>query len=323
MSRKSSRLFVYRLVVLVIVSIAVPTFFVFSLESTYSPIEEISSVTQSPDAFAIVSIHVSTDDQTLDWFEFDLSIKYYSLNGTSVPCRAYVIILGDGSYGDIGVSLSEFEYKEIVYFHSNDSWTIYEKWEYQISGGFPREISTETDFPYDRYISPRFCIWTNTTSEIEIRLVSDAPDGYVMSLSDYHFASSTSVWNEMNLGQRLFVGVPEMDPLMFRVSTYRNQTARLVLVVPLTALLILFSWLAVLTTIKVSDETRRLQILLGSTIGIFGTILSLTQSARGVSFFLLAGIAFPAVWLLSEIVGHLREERKKIAEKDKLRTDLI
>jgi hypothetical protein len=284
-----------------------------SFSLAWTPVNDVPNYASFDDRYARLHLTAIADTDSPNSFTINYEVSYYVQPGLNNSTRFTMITTGTEPNAGIGISLDSSHYLGLSYFLlENGTWLEYDTWQY--SGTMKLYISyRQTElFPYDIYQTQWLYIWFNSTVYPRITLESVPSPGFELSIDERGLVNRNSTWEEMSLGQRLFVGVPEVSPLSIRLETFRSPTDRFYFATFSFSIDLMVFWVPTLTVLSVKSLADRIKILSGIAISVLAFMWTLTPLVQSITYTQLFAILVILIWSGAEVFRQGMKPSKKI-----------
>jgi hypothetical protein len=260
-----------------------------NLRYSMFPLQEISSYNSPSDVYSVLDIKLANLSSANNFASASVTwdqLYNVLLNSTRQPP---VFSLTETTFGSAGFSAPMANYpsdNSTYFFNENGKWTWadFRTWKFSYDSSSPFQWNTYS-FPIDKFESPPIYVWATDGSYPNIKLESSAITGFVVTLKPVGLVDSMTVYQQEDLGQRLFLGVPtSSSPYCFRIVVQRDMGS-----ITLYSAYFAFVFLVVyliggFSRFVITDVEKRLGIIATLSISIVAFLWTLRQIAGSITY---------------------------------------
>jgi hypothetical protein len=221
---------------------------------------------------------------------------------------------GNGTCG-IGVPFDNLENDGVSYSFNATSWVDYNTYRYSGKMVLPIPYKSPERFPADTYTSSTIYVWFSEPiyPDVKIDLYSSIPKGCIVHTRELGLVDRHKLFEQFDIGDRLFMGTPEVDALAFQVVIQRDSQSLLMYSAYIVFIAMIIYYSAAFSRIASIRLSNRLQMLVGLSI----TVMAFLWTVRPI----VGTITLPEVglmlgllsWLLIEVRDWYKRQRQRQA----------
>lgn len=189
-------------------------------------IQNVSSLEfGNPNLTAIASLRFSIENRSAEsLFDFKVDLHYYVQVNSSRPTTLTMLVSGDRAAFGVPSDNMANAGERLITFDNGTVGTYLTSTFELTARNFPITESSGWAFPWDSLSSPIFYFWATPTVYSQFQVVSTPPIGFGWNLEQLGQISREKLWEDMSLGDRLFLGLPPngVPIFAFRINLVRD-----------------------------------------------------------------------------------------------------
>lgn len=298
-------LFFPLLIVILMVAWMFPSFLVSCFPQT-----QIQSYGFPPHAESTLELKLAINDINPDFCTFSYTMRYRVEVNYTVRADFHMLIIpkGNGTCG-IGVPFDNLKYDGISYTFNATSWTDYNTYSHSGAMTLPIPYKSPEQFPADTYVSSTIYVWFSEPvyPKVKINLYSSIPKSSIVSIKELGLVTPDTLYEQFDIGDKLFVGKPLIDVLAFQILVQRDRPSLILYSAYVLFIALMIYYSATLSRIASIELSSKLQMFVGLSIAVIAFLWSV-RPVVGTITFVEVGLMFGLfVWLLIEISDWYRK----------------
>jgi hypothetical protein len=291
--------FIPLLIAVLIAAWMLPCFLVSSFPQT-----QIQSYGFPPHVESTLELKLAITDINPDFCTFTYTMRYrVEVNHTEeADFHMLIIPKGNGPCG-VGVPFGNLKFDGVSYSFNATSWTDYNTYSYSGEMTLPIPYKSPEQFPADTYASSTIYVWFSKPvyPKVNINLYSSIPKSFIVSIRELGLISPEALYNQFDIGDKLFMGKPSVDVLAFQVVVQRDRSSLILYSAYVIFITLIIYYSATLSRIASIELPNKLQMFVGLSIAVVAFLWSV-RPVVGTITIAEVGLMFGLfVWLLIEI----------------------
>jgi len=292
-------LFFPLLIVMLMVAWMLPCFLVSSFPQT-----QIQSYGSPPHVESTLELKLAINDINPDFCTFSYTMRYRVEVNYTVEADFHMLIIpkGNGPCG-VGVPFDSLKFDGISYSFNATSWTDYNTYSYSGEMTLPIPYKSPEQFPADTYVSSTIYVWFSKPvyPKVKINLYSSISKSSIVSIRELGLVTPDLLYEQFDIGDKLFMGKPSVDALAFQVVVQRDRPSLILYSAYVIFVTLIIYYSATLSRIASIELPNKLQMFVGLSIAVVAFLWSV-RPVVGTITIVEVGLMFGLfVWLLIEI----------------------
>lgn len=245
-------------------------------------------------------------------FTVEYDVEYYIMSNSSRKPDYVSMTSIHGFAGGFGTGFQGNGTATTLFFYDGKKawWVDYNVWSFTSNSEMSLVSSDPSYFPFETYDSPIILFWTSSNVSPTIRLRSGSLSGYVLSLRPLGRLNNTYVWQQFDLGQRLFMGLPSFDISAFQVIAQKDPSSLAVYSVYFAFIFFAIYYPAALSRLSRIPLNQKIQTFVGLSIAVVAFLWTIRQVAESLTYVEILIMGELLTWVFLEVVGMLKHHKR-------------